>query len=115
MTTIDYENSLRGGRRLYYVAKLLITNAKTNVFSESVLCLGGISDQPVEPWKNEMKWYLETRHLQGLNRIDGEQMEFEWKHFPGFTSLGILEEIQMMTELQCEPEQFKGRIIFMTM
>ena len=29
VTTIDYENSLRGGRRLYYVAKLLITNAKT--------------------------------------------------------------------------------------
>ena len=88
---------------------------KPNVFSESVLCLGGISDQPVEPWKNKIKWYLETRHLQGLNRIDGEQMEFEWKHFPGFTSLGILEEIQMMTELQCEPEQFKGRIIFMSM
>ena len=36
-------------------------------------------------------------------------MEFEWKNFPGLTTLGILEEIQkMMTELQCEPEQFKG-------
>ena len=43
-------------------------------------------------------------------------MEFEWKIFPGFTTLGILEEIQkFMTELQCEPEQFKGRIIFMSM
>ena len=43
-------------------------------------------------------------------------MEFEWKTFSGFTTLGILEEIQkIMTELQCEPEQFKGRIIFMSM
>ena len=29
-----------------------------------------------------------------LDPIDGEQMEFEWKHFPGFTTLGILDEIQ---------------------
>ena len=36
--------------------------------------------------------------------------------FPRFTSFGIVEEIQkFMTELQCEPEQFKGRIIFMSM
>ena len=43
-------------------------------------------------------------------------MELEWKIFPGFTTLGILEEIQkMMTELQFEPGNFKGRIIFMSM
>ena len=43
-------------------------------------------------------------------------MDFEWKIFPGFTTLGILEEIQkLMTELHCEPEQVKGRIIFMSM
>ena len=38
-----------------------ITNAKTYVFSDSVPCLGSISDQPVEAWKNKIKWYLETR------------------------------------------------------
>ena len=43
-------------------------------------------------------------------------MEFEWTNFPGFTTLKILDEIQkMMTELQCEPEQLKGRIIFMSL
>ena len=43
-------------------------------------------------------------------------MEFKWKKFPGFTTLGLLDEIQkMMTELRCEPEQFQGRIIFMAM
>ena len=47
--------------------------------------------------------------MKDLNRIDGEPMEFVWKMFPGFTTLGILEEIQ------CEPEQFNDRIIFMSM
>ena len=51
-----------------------------------------------------------------LNRIDGQLMEFEWKIFLGFTTVGILNQIQqMMGELQCEPENFTGRIIFMSM
>ena len=34
----------------------------------------------------------------------------------GFTTLQILAEIQKrMTEMECEPEQFQGRIIFMSM
>ena len=50
----------------------------------------------------------------GSNRrgADGIRVEI----FPGFTVLGILDEIQkMMAELRCEPEQFQGRIIFMSM
>ena len=89
------------------------TNAKTYVFADSVPCLGSISDQPVEAWRNKIKCYSENRYLKDLNRIDGEPMEFEWKKFSGFTTLGILEEIlNMMTESKCEPEQFEGRIIF---
>ena len=43
-------------------------------------------------------------------------MKFEWKKFPGFTTLQILAEIQkMMTEIQCEHEQILGRIILMSM
>ena len=39
------------------------------------------------------------------------------KTFPGITALGHLEKIQhyVMTDLLCEPEHFKGRIIFMLM
>ena len=44
------------------------------------------------------------------------QTEFEWKIFPVFTTLSILEEIQkLMKSLQCEPEHFNGRIIVMSM
>ena len=43
-------------------------------------------------------------------------MEFEWKIFLGFTTFGLLEQIQkFMKDRQCEPEQFDGRIIFMSM
>ena len=43
-------------------------------------------------------------------------MEFEWKIFPGFTAVAILNEIQqMMGESHCEPENFTGRIMFMSM
>ena len=70
--------------------------SKTCVFSDSVPCLGGISPEAVQAWKDKIKWYLETRYLKELDRIDGEPMEFEWQNFPGFASLGILTEIQKM-------------------
>ena len=64
--------------------------------------------------ETKIKWHWETRFLKDLDRIDGEPMEFEWTIFPRFTTLGILDEIQKMmaAELRCEPEEFKGRIIF---
>ena len=58
---------------------------------------------------------METCHLKDFDRIDGEPIEFEWTIFPGLTTLGILDEMQkMMTESECEPEQF-NKIIFMSM
>ena len=59
---------------------------------------------------NAGKGFLETRYLKDLDRIDGEQMEFEWP-------LGILDENhkKMMSESKCELEHFQGRIIFMSM
>ena len=46
----------------------------TVFFSDSVLCLGGISPEPVQAWKDDIKRYLETRYLGDLDRIDGELM-----------------------------------------
>ena len=69
-----------------------IMKSKKYVFADSVLCLGGISTAPVQARKHKIKWYLETRCLKDLDRIDGEPMEFEWKIHPGFTTLGILDD-----------------------
>ena len=55
-----------------------------------MLCQGGISTEPVKAWETRINWFFETRHLKDLDRIDGEPMEFEWKIFPGLTTLGIL-------------------------
>ena len=91
-------------------------NAKTYVFSDSVLCMGGISPDHVSAWKEKINWFMESRQFWELDRIDGEPMEFWWKISSGFTAVQILAEIQrMMTEIKCEPEQFQGRIIFMSM
>ena len=65
----------------------VLMKSKTSVFADSVLCLGGISTAPVQAGKDKIKWYLETRCLKDLDRIDGEPMEFESKNFPGFPSL----------------------------
>ena len=56
-----------------------VSNSQTHVFSASVLCLKNISPEPVQGWKYKIKWYLETRYLKEVDRIDGEPMEFKWQ------------------------------------
>ena len=34
--------------------------AKTYVFSDSVLCMGGISSNPVEAWKEKIEWFVSS-------------------------------------------------------
>ena len=61
-----------------------ITNVKTNIFCDSVLCVVKMGDEPIAPWKDKIKWYFENNHLRDLKCIDGESMEFEWQIYPGF-------------------------------
>ena len=72
-----------------------------------------MGDDPVESWKSKIQWYSDNNCFSELNRKDGQ---LRWKIFKGFTTVGILNQIQqLMGELQCEPENFTGRIIFMSM
>ena len=92
-----------------------LSTTKTRI-SDSVLCMGRMSENPVSAWKEKMDWFMKSSQCRELDRVHGEPMEFEWKNFPGFSTLKILAEIQnIMTEIQCEPEQLPGRIIFMSM
>ena len=106
LTTIDYKERSWRSTSLQCDKAVAITNAITYVFAGSVLCLESMRDEPNESWKNRIRWYLENQHFKHMNRIDGVPMEFDWKILPGFTMLG---------ELQCEPEQFNDRIIFMSL
>ena len=54
--------------------------------------------------------------LQKFDRIDGEPMDFEWNIFPGFTTLQFSHEVKdLLLRVNETPENFTGRIIFMSM
>ena len=53
---------------------------------------------------------------RNFDRIDGEPTEFEWNIFPGFTTLHLSEEVKrLLLRVDETPENFTGRIIFMSM
>ena len=79
-------------------------------------CLVKMGDDPLESWNRQIQCYSESNHFKEMNRIDGMPTEFEWKIFPGITTLGLLWQIQkLMEDSNCELEHFKSRIIFMSM
>ena len=73
---IDYEEYTWSATSLQCDKIYQITNVKTYVIVDSVLCLGGIKKNPNETWKEKIKWYSENNHFKDLNRIDGEPMDF---------------------------------------
>ena len=105
ISTIDWRQLMWRETTLLIDRAVQFAIAKTYVFSDSVLCVGGNSTEPVKAWESKIKWFSETRHLKELDRIDGEPVEFEWQIITGFTTSGILDEIQ----------HFQGRVSFMSM
>ena len=64
--------------------------AQTYVFYDSVLCMGGISSNPVKAWTEKIYWFMNSRQYRALDRIDEEPMDFEWKNVQRFTTWQIL-------------------------
>ena len=94
MKTIEFKELTWRSTSLLCTRANQISNTKTYVFSDSVLCVRKMGDDPIATWKSKIKWYSENNHSKELSRIDSMLTEFEWKIFPGFTTLDILEEIQ---------------------
>ena len=94
-----------------------LSNSKVYVFSDSVLCLGKMNQNPQSniAWEDRVTWFKSSPEYRTLDRIDGEPMEFEWNIFPGFNTLELVREVQKFMSKMGEPEQFQGRIIFMSM
>ena len=86
------------------------SHAKVYVFSDSVLCLGKVNQNPISntAWERQLEWFKDSLQYRILNTIDGEPMEFEWNIFQGFSH-----KVQEL--LSVTPEKFTGRIIFMSM
>ena len=57
-----------------------LQRTKVFVFSDSVLCLGKIHENPQSntAWEQRLEWFKTSQEYRNLDRIDGEPMEFEW-------------------------------------
>ena len=53
--------------------------AKVYVFSDSVLCLEKMSDNPQSNtvWEDKLTWFKSSSQYRALDTNDGEPMEFE--------------------------------------
>ena len=94
-----------------------LSDKKVYVFSDSVLCLGKMNENPQSNtvWEDKWMWFKSSAQYRALDRIDGEPMEFEWNIFPGFTTLQLCNKVQeFMSKMNEKPEEFTGRIIFMS-
>ena len=92
-----------------------LSHTKVYVFSDSVLCLGKMNENPQSniAW---LTWFKSLPEYRALDRIDGKPMEFEWNIFPGFTTLQLCNKVQeLLLRLSVTPAKFTGRIIFMSM
>ena len=95
-----------------------LQRTKVYVFSDSVLCLGKIFEntQSNDACEQRLGWFKTSPKYRALDRIDGEPMEFEWNIFPGFTTLQLSQEVKdLVLRLGETPENFTGRILFMSM
>ena len=65
-----------------------LQRTKVYVFSDSVLCLGKIHENPKsnDAWEQRLGWFKTSPNYRNLDTIDGEPMDFEWNIFPGFNT-----------------------------
>ena len=75
----------------------------------------------VSPWmrmtlcnEQAIKWAKAKVHVNSdsglcMGRVHGEQIDFEWNIFPGFTAIAILRHIQQdLNARRINPDQFEG-------
>ena len=95
-----------------------LQRTKVYVFSDSVLCLGKIHQNPEsnEAWKKWIEWIISSQSYRNFDGINGEPTEFEWNIFPGFDTLQLCDKVKdLLSGLGETPEIFTGRILFMSM
>ena len=97
VTPIDWEDpswkqlSLVGDEEV-----ISLSHAKVYVFSDSVLSLGKMHQNPQSNtvWADKLTWVKSSSQYRTLDTIDGGPMEFEWNISPGFTTLQLCNKVQ---------------------
>ena len=83
--------SLVGDERIIHLQR-----TKVYVFSDSVLCLGKIHQNPEanEAWKKRIEWITSSQSYRDFDGISGEPTEFEWNIFQGFDTLQLCGKVK---------------------
>ena len=119
LETIGWENhswtylSLIGDERI-----INLQRTKVYVFSDSVLCLGKLNQNPEsnEAWKERIGWIVTDKSYRDYDGISGEPTEFEWNIFPGFDTLQLCGKVNdLLSDLGDTPEKITRRILFLSM
>ena len=118
LETIGWEN--RSWKYLFLIDERVINlqRTKVHVFSDSVLCLGRIFENPQsnDAWEQRLGWSKTSQVYRNFDRIDDEPTEFEWNIFPGLNTLQLSDEVKsLLLRLGETPENSTGRILFMSM
>ena len=119
VTPINWENS--SWKQLSLVSDeevISLSYAKVYVFSDSVLCFGKMNQNPTSnsAWEEKLSWFKSSSQYRTLDTIDAEPMEFVWnisQDSPHCSS--TTKSKSSCLKLAIKPEQFQGRIIFMSM
>ena len=87
-----------------------LSNAKVYVFSDSVLCLGKVNQNPTSNavWEEKLSWFKDSPQYRTLDTIDGEPMEFEWKNFQGFTTFAARQQSPRVHDQNGRPITIPG-------
>ena len=99
------------------VKKSSVFRMQRFMYSQILCCLGKVNQNPTSntAWDQQLDWFKDSSQYRTLDTIDGEPLELEWNIFPGFTTLQLVQEVQKFMNKMSEPDQFQGRIIFMSM
>ena len=84
-----------------------LQRTKVYVFSDSVLCLGKIHQNPQsnEAWEQRLGWLKSSQNYRNFDGINGEPTEFEWNIFPGFDTLQLCGKVKdLLSRLGETPE-----------
>ena len=117
VNTINWEDSSWNIYLWLVVKKSSVSRTQRFTYFQIVLCLAKVNQNPTSNavWEEKLSWFKDSPQYRTLVTIDGEPMEFDWNIFPGFTTLQLVQEVQKFINRMGEPEQFQGRVIFMSM
>ena len=112
LETIGWENrswtylSLIGDERV-----INLQRTKVYVFSDSVLCLGRIHQNPESnrAWEQRIGLITSSQSYRNFDGIDGEPTKFEWNIFPGFDTLQLCDEVKSLLSRLGDTRKFHSK------